>query len=173
MKNIALGILAVTTAMGAVWGYQSSQRATSLEVLLADKNSTLAAMAAEKTDLLDKASKLQAEIDRLSKLEADRVAAEAALNAATVSEADTKEFGEPCRLWIAREFGDDDLPTYTEQMTQISDSWTKDGMLVFEVQTPSDIGKTSSNIYLCVVDKAKGSMFKPSAFDTPNWRKQR
>jgi hypothetical protein len=170
LKNTLVAIFAVTTLAFAFAAYSTGQKSTALEVLLDDKLKSLAALEAEKTQLTEKAAALQAKVDQFETEAEARAAAVAALNAATVSEADAKEFGDPCRAWIAREFGDKDSPALTLLTTTMSDSWTKNGMLVFEIATPSSLG-SSSSMYLCVVDKEKGSMFKPSAFETSNWRR--
>lgn len=165
IKNIAIGVLTLTTVAGGVWGYQNNQKAVILEVLLGEQTKAVAALEAEKADTAALLKTVQGELDIFK-------AAEEAKNSAVVSEADLKEFGESCKEWIAREFGDDDRPAYTKLMTNISDSWVKDGRLVFEVSTPSR-SVSSQSMFLCVVDKEKGSMFKPSAFETASWRKDR
>lgn len=170
-KNTAIVVLAATTALCGFLAYQSGQKVVALEVLLDDKSKSITALEDENKQLTGVAAQLQAKVDAFTKAEDDRKAAEAALNAAVVNEADLKEFGEPCRVWIAQQFGDKDLSTYASELTTISDSWMKDGMLVFEIATPTDISSSSTSMFLCVVDKEKGSMFKPSAFETANWRR--
>lgn len=172
MKNVAIGLLIASTAILGFLTYQSTQKTVALEVLLADKSNRITALEEERGTLSERLASLQAEVDQFTKAEAERLAAEEALNAANVSETDMQEFGETCRKWIAKEFGDDDLPSVTDMLTVVSDAWMKDGFLVFEVATPSRTGSTSS-MFLCVVDKEKGSMFKPSAFETANWRRAR
>jgi hypothetical protein len=172
-KNAAIGVLAATTALCGFLAYQSGQKAVALEVLLDDKSKTITTLETENKQLTGVSAQLQAAIDGYTKAEDERKAAEAQLNAAVVNEADTKEFGEPCRVWIAKQFGDKDSPTFTKSLTTISDSWLKDGKLVFEIATPTSISRSSNSMFLCIVDKAKGSMFKPSAFETANWRRSK
>lgn len=87
------------------------------------------------------------------------------LQSGRISDADRAKYGAECSQWIGSEFGSDSLGS----LASIGDSWVKDGKLVFEVLVPQD-DLTSSSVYLCVVDKKEGQLFKPSAFDT-SWRK--
>lgn len=169
-KNIIIAVLAVTALGFAFAAYSTGQKSTALDVLLDDKLKSLAALEAQKTILIEKTSALEIKVAQFEAEATERKAAEAALNAATISDEDKEEFGEPCRAWIAREFGDKDRPTMTLLGTTMADSWIKNGMLVFEIATPSRTGSTNS-MFLCIVDKAKGSMFKPSAFETSSWRR--
>jgi hypothetical protein len=78
------------------------------------------------------------------------------------SEADVKRYGVECGNWIGDEYGNG-------QPARVSDVWNKGENLVFEVLVPKE-SSTSSSVFLCVVDPAKGSMIKPSAFDN-SWNR--
>lgn len=173
LKNTVIAILIATTAAGAYFAYQNSQKIIAMTVLLEDKSKALTSLEAEKSDITHQAELLQAELDKLKAAEAEQQAKEAALNAAKVSDEDIKKYGEPCKDWIASNFGDDDYPDYTKSMASIEDSWMKDGLYVFEIAFPSRMGASTSTILLCIFDKEKQSMFKPSAYDMNNWRRNR
>lgn len=171
MPNIPFLAAAVAASVAGALAWHSSQKAVALEVLLADRTEQVSRLETEKSGLAAEVQQLRAEVSSHEKVEAERLAAEAARNAATVSADDLKTFGEPCRMWIAREFGNKDAPATTLLLTTIEDSWMKNGKLVFEVSTPSSLG-SSASVFLCVVDKDKGSMFKPGAFETATWRRE-
>lgn len=78
-----------------------------------------------------------------------------------VSSADVGRYGAECKKWISTDFADG-------ADARIGDHWKKRGNLVFEVLV-ADADKSSASIFLCVVDTTKGTMRKPSAFDT-SWR---
>lgn len=75
-----------------------------------------------------------------------------------VTSADVRTYGSQCRDWISKDIADG-------AATSLGDHWKKRGKLVFEVLVPKK-DKGSYSVYLCVVDKTKGTMVKPSAFDT-------
>ena len=173
LKTAVIAILLISTASGAFLAYRSGQKVISLGVLLDDKNSALADRDAKIAALTQQTGALQAALDALRAAEAERQAQQAALNAAKVSEADVKQFGTPCKDWIATNFGDRDYPDYSRNSATIEDAWMKDGLYVFEIAFPADLGATTRNVLLCVFDRDKQSMFKPSAFDMNNWRRNR
>lgn len=78
-----------------------------------------------------------------------------------VTAADKARYEPECERWISEEFGEG-------QRSRVVGSWKKRGMPVFEVFTPRGEG-TSGSLHLCVVDKTRGVMTKPSAFDR-SWR---
>ena len=78
-----------------------------------------------------------------------------------ISTADALRYGEQCKKWISKEFEEGGE-------TLVGGHWKKKGKMVFEILAPK-VGTNSSSLYLCVVDKSKGTMLKPSAFDA-SWR---
>lgn len=169
MFKVLTFIFAASTVAVGFFAIRESQKASTLQILIADKNNSIQKLEDEKAELQKVADDLDVRVKEFERLEKEQKAREEALNARKVSDEDTKKYGEECRSWIAREFGDDSSFTLTNTLTTINDSWMKDGQLVFEIATPSR-SMTTSSIYLCVVDKETESMFKPSAFDTQNWR---
>ena len=83
------------------------------------------------------------------------------LTSGTISDADKRRYGQQCQRWISSEFGEG-------RSARVSDSWRKNGKIVFEVLVDRETG-SMADVFLCVVDKAAGSMRKPSAFDQ-SWR---
>lgn len=80
-----------------------------------------------------------------------------------VSGSDHRFYGDQCADWISAEFADD-------KPAEAFDSWKRRGQIVFAVAYDSRSGDSRS-IQLCVVDKGTGSMMKPSAFNTSQWRR--
>lgn len=77
-----------------------------------------------------------------------------------VSSADYGRYGPQCADWLSEKFGDGRKP-------RVIDAWKRKGRIVFEIAIPKQDGDAS--IMLCVIDKASGTMIKPSLFDQ-SWR---
>ncbi|MDF3606340.1 hypothetical protein PE067_09430 [Paracoccus sp. DMF-8] len=79
-----------------------------------------------------------------------------------IRSSEKSSYGKECEQWIAKRFADG-------ERTRITDSWRKRGSPVFEIAV-YDADKSYYSTYLCVVDKKKGTMKKPSVFDQ-SWKK--
>jgi hypothetical protein len=171
LKNSLIALLTVTTAATAFFAFQKQQELVAIKVLLDDKNDEISSLTENAEGLQNALETAQNELLGFKKAEEERAALEAKMNAANVSEADIEEYGTPCKNWIAKNFSDNGSKAFAQAMAEIEDAWMKDGKYVFEVSFPTRMGASTNNILLCVFDKDKQSMFKPSAFDMNNWRR--
>ena len=69
-----------------------------------------------------------------------------------MSEKDRLNYGQQCAEWFEEEHG-------FGRKARVSDSWIKDGKLVFEISL-FESGSSSSRIMTCVVDKEKGTLWR-------------
>lgn len=83
--------------------------------------------------------------------------------AAPILSADqVKFYGNQCAKWISEEVSIGDK-------TSVADHWTKNGKHVFQILIDDESGGAKS-VMLCIVDVTKGTMFKPSMFESSGWR---
>lgn len=80
-----------------------------------------------------------------------------------MTQREAEVYGRECENWISKDVGDG-------APAKVNNHWKKRGKLVFEVLVKRDPARTSSTAYLCVVDKAAGTLFKPSAFSARDWQ---
>lgn len=79
-----------------------------------------------------------------------------------VSAGDRATYGPQCRDWISRTMADG-------RPARVVGAWRRRGHLVFAVTTQDRAGSFGS-IDLCVIDRSRRNMQKPSIFDT-SWRR--
>lgn len=79
-----------------------------------------------------------------------------------VSSSDHAAYGPQCRDWISRTMADG-------RPAHVVDAWRRRGHLVFAVTTQDRAGSFGS-IDLCVIDRGRRNMQKPSILDT-SWRR--